>query len=196
MAVCTQHAMSHGLSARVTKAITLSPSSFRKRYRSFYETTSSLASPAPSSTLPKRIRYQGIFELVKDTKTEVEELKIEGTELGSKESEGEEAVPKRQQQRASSVEVTIVKRPLGLGYGEARLRVIELAGEIAPSTFKVASPTTTPAATIAVDEDEFLESYLIGRGQLEGRFTLSVSSLRAWNELRSKELLLFVPCDD
>ncbi|GKC23887.1 hypothetical protein Tco_1026037 [Tanacetum coccineum] len=38
MAVRTQPAMSLGLSARVTEAMTLSPSSFRKRYRSSYKT--------------------------------------------------------------------------------------------------------------------------------------------------------------
>ncbi|GKG60163.1 hypothetical protein Tco_0609827, partial [Tanacetum coccineum] len=54
--------MSPGLSARVIKAITLSPSSFRKR-------------------------YQGTSELVEDTETEVEELEAEGTDSEKEESE-------------------------------------------------------------------------------------------------------------
>nr|GEX21710.1 hypothetical protein [Tanacetum cinerariifolium] len=48
MVLHTQLAMSPGLSARVTKAMTLSPLSFYKRYRSSYETPS----PSSSLTLP------------------------------------------------------------------------------------------------------------------------------------------------
>nr|GEY09520.1 hypothetical protein [Tanacetum cinerariifolium] len=55
MAVRTQHTLSPGFSARLTEAMTLSLSSFRKRYRSSYETHTS---SAPSPTLPIRKRYR------------------------------------------------------------------------------------------------------------------------------------------
>ncbi|GKB27996.1 hypothetical protein Tco_0867397 [Tanacetum coccineum] len=45
MAVRTQLAMSPGYSARLTEAIGMSPSSFRKRYRPSYETSSSSSPP-------------------------------------------------------------------------------------------------------------------------------------------------------
>nr|GEY52671.1 hypothetical protein [Tanacetum cinerariifolium] len=45
MAMGTQLTLSPGMSARITKATALSPSSIRKRYRSSYET------PSPSSSL-------------------------------------------------------------------------------------------------------------------------------------------------
>ncbi|GKB00321.1 hypothetical protein Tco_0828314, partial [Tanacetum coccineum] len=66
--------------SRVTETMTLSPSSFRKRYRSSYKTPSS-SSLASSLTLPVRKRYWGTSELVEDTKIEVEESGTEGTDL-------------------------------------------------------------------------------------------------------------------
>nr|GEY52754.1 hypothetical protein [Tanacetum cinerariifolium] len=106
MVVHTQPAMSPGLSARVTKLMTLSLSSFRKRYKSSYETPSS--SLASSLTLPVRKRYRGTSELVEDIETE-----------------------------AASVEVTTTDMPLWLGYEAAKRHALELAKEIAPSTFQV-----------------------------------------------------------
>ncbi|GKB56328.1 hypothetical protein Tco_0912514 [Tanacetum coccineum] len=107
--VHTQPAMSPGLLARVIEAMTLSPLSFRKRYRSSYET------PSPSSclTLPIRKRYRGTSELVEDTRYEssYSNTEREGSEDESPsskdegpglEDEGpsleEEAAPKGQQQ--------------------------------------------------------------------------------------------------
>ncbi|GKB52767.1 hypothetical protein Tco_0903520, partial [Tanacetum coccineum] len=120
----TQLAMPPGLSARVTNAMTLSPSSFQR-----------------------------------------EELKDEGPN-----SEGEEAAPEGQQHQAASIEVTTIDRPLGIRYGVARRRALELAKEVADETPTPRIPArttwidpqdalqvTTPAATIIVDEDEFLE---------------------------------------
>nr|GEV41645.1 hypothetical protein [Tanacetum cinerariifolium] len=52
MAVRTQPTLSPGMSARIAKAAALSPSLFRKRYKSSYETPS----PPSSSTLPIRKR--------------------------------------------------------------------------------------------------------------------------------------------
>ncbi|GJR46999.1 hypothetical protein Tco_1315102 [Tanacetum coccineum] len=196
VAVHTQPAMSPGLSARVTEAMTLSPLSFHKRYKSSYETPSS-SSLASSLTLPVRKRYRGTSELVEDTETEVEESEAEGTD--SKRGDSKDKGPDSERERERTlVKVTTADRPLGLGYGAARRRALDLAEEIAPSTFKtgqsfrsvpdqqvgdktptpmihvrttwinpkdasltipslVASPVTTPAATIVVDEDEFLE---------------------------------------
>ncbi|GJZ54218.1 hypothetical protein Tco_0609103 [Tanacetum coccineum] len=239
MAVRTQPTLSLGFSTRLTEAMALSPSSFCKRYRSSYETSSSSASPAPSLILPIRKRYWGTFEPILGTKTEDDKSEAKGADSGSEESEdagpdseGEDAAPKGQQQQAAPVEVITAYRPLGLGYVAAKHRALEIAEEIAPSTFEigqssrstpdqqvvdetltpriparstwinaedgticldieidplsrapfqtptspelssgflpvspasltvpspVASPTTTPIATIAVDEDEFLE---------------------------------------
>nr|GEW81831.1 hypothetical protein [Tanacetum cinerariifolium] len=151
-------------------------------------------------------------------------------------SEGEEVAPEGQQRQATLVKVTTADRSLRLGYEATRHHALELAEEIAPSTFEIgqssrsvpdqqvaneiptpriparttwidpqdASPVTTPTATIAIDEDEFLErvivgipqSCLIGRGRLERKFTLSVSGMEAWNKLRSRPLSLLVPYGD
>ncbi|GJS50246.1 hypothetical protein Tco_0600367 [Tanacetum coccineum] len=160
MAVRTQPTLSPGFSAKLIEAMALSPLSFCKRYRSFYETPSSSASPAPSLTLPIPKRYRGTSEPMLDIETEDDKSKAEGAGSGT------------------PVEVTIADRPLGLGYSAARRHSLEIAEEITPSTFEIAeeitpgwssglasltvpSPVallkTTPAATIVVDEDEFLE---------------------------------------
>ncbi|GJY09737.1 hypothetical protein Tco_0377922, partial [Tanacetum coccineum] len=168
MAVRTQSTLSPGMSARIEEAAALSPSSFRKRYRSFYETPS----PSSSLTLPIRKRYQGTSELVEDTEDESLDSVL--------------------------AEDTAMDDPLGLGYGALKRRELVVGeGEmpnpkdgrvytniptyvppaapiqtppspewssgsfpVSPSSpvvpTLVASPVTTPAATIAVDEDEFL----------------------------------------
>nr|GFA62711.1 hypothetical protein [Tanacetum cinerariifolium] len=54
MAVRTQPTLSPSMSARIMEAVALPSSSFRKRYRSSYETPS----PSSSPTLPIRKRYQ------------------------------------------------------------------------------------------------------------------------------------------
>ncbi|GKE84832.1 hypothetical protein Tco_1558574 [Tanacetum coccineum] len=196
MAVRTQPAISPGLPARVTEAMTLSHSSFRKRYKSSYETPSS-SLLASSSTLLIRKRYWGTSELVEDSEIEVEESDVEGTDSEREESEdkgpeseGEEDAPKGQQQQESPVEDTTADEPLSLGYGVARLHALKLAEDPAPNIefdppsrvpvqtpaspewssgslpvslasltipLPIASPATTPAATIAIDEDKFLE---------------------------------------
>ncbi|GKG04216.1 hypothetical protein Tco_0314603, partial [Tanacetum coccineum] len=68
MVVRTQPTLSPGMSARIAETAVLSPSSFRKRYRSSYETSSS------SLTLLRRKRYRGISELILDTNSEGDEL--------------------------------------------------------------------------------------------------------------------------
>ncbi|GKB99885.1 hypothetical protein Tco_0986022 [Tanacetum coccineum] len=70
MTVRALPAMSPSHLARVTKAMALLDSAFRKRYRSSYETPSSSSSPA----LPVRKRYRGTSELILDTDSEGDEL--------------------------------------------------------------------------------------------------------------------------
>ncbi|GKF50586.1 hypothetical protein Tco_0147053, partial [Tanacetum coccineum] len=60
---------------RIAEAAALSPSSFRKRYRSSDETSSS----SSSLTLPVRKRYRGTSELILDTDSEGDELGEEDT---------------------------------------------------------------------------------------------------------------------
>ncbi|GKA44184.1 hypothetical protein Tco_0736908 [Tanacetum coccineum] len=143
MVMHTQPILSLGISARVTEAASLSPSSFRKRYRSFYETPSSSPSPASSLTLPIRKRYQGTYEPILDTETEDDESEAEGIGLGSEEledegpgSEGKEAASEQQQQ-AVPVEDTTTDEPLGLGYRAARCHALELVEDPMPSMFEV-----------------------------------------------------------
>ncbi|GJS99309.1 hypothetical protein Tco_0820479 [Tanacetum coccineum] len=73
MAVRTQPAMSTGISARVIEAMTLSPLSFCKRYRSSYD----MPSPASCPTFPIRKRYRGTSNLVDDTRDESLDLDTE-----------------------------------------------------------------------------------------------------------------------
>ncbi|GJW13614.1 hypothetical protein Tco_0017747 [Tanacetum coccineum] len=65
-----QPAMSPGHSARVAEAMALLDSTFRKRYRSSYETPS----PSSSLTLLVRKRYRGTSELILDNDSEWDEL--------------------------------------------------------------------------------------------------------------------------
>ncbi|GJY54073.1 hypothetical protein Tco_0445737 [Tanacetum coccineum] len=123
--------LSPGFSVRLKEAMNLSPLSFRKRYRSSYETPSLSSSPAPSSTLPIRNRYQGTSEPILVTKTEDDESQAEGASSGSEESEdegpdseGDDVAPEGQQQQAAPFEVTTADRPLWLGYGAARRRAL------------------------------------------------------------------------
>ncbi|GKG29513.1 hypothetical protein Tco_0416878, partial [Tanacetum coccineum] len=67
--------------ARITEAASLSPSSFRKRYRSSYETPS----PSSSPTLPIQKRYWGTFELILDIETEDESSDLDAEGEGSDE---------------------------------------------------------------------------------------------------------------
>ncbi|GJS35477.1 hypothetical protein Tco_0533859 [Tanacetum coccineum] len=74
MDVRTQPTLSPGMSARIGEADTLSPSSFCKRYRSSYDTSSS------SPTLSGRKRYRGTSELILNTDSQGDELGEEDTE--------------------------------------------------------------------------------------------------------------------
>ncbi|GJU53313.1 hypothetical protein Tco_1227027 [Tanacetum coccineum] len=198
MVMRTQPTLWPGISARVTEVMALSPSSFRKRYRSSYETSSSSASPTSSLTLPIQKRYRGTFEPILDTKTEGDESEAEGIGSKSEESEdegpgseGEEATPEGQSvldQNVADEMPRLPTRPTWVNLEDGTVYIdikfdappvhalvqtpaspkfssgslpVSPASLIIPSP--VASLLTTPAATIAVEEDEFIEV----RAQLE-----------------------------
>ncbi|GJS68112.1 hypothetical protein Tco_0682677 [Tanacetum coccineum] len=75
MTVHAQPVMSPSHSARVAKAMALTDSALRKRYRSSYETSLS-SSPA----LPVRKRYRGTSELILDTNSKEDEIGEEDTD--------------------------------------------------------------------------------------------------------------------
>ncbi|GJW15240.1 hypothetical protein Tco_0019373, partial [Tanacetum coccineum] len=130
MVVRTQPTLSPGMSARIVETAALSPSSFRKRYRSSYETSSS-----SSLTLPGRKRYRGTPELILDTDSEGDELGEEDTkedeEDESDESQGLEdagfGLEEEEADQAVLVVETALSKSLRLGYGA--LRRHELAVE-------------------------------------------------------------------
>ncbi|GKF61545.1 hypothetical protein Tco_0181599, partial [Tanacetum coccineum] len=88
MTVRAQPIMSPGHSARVTEAMALSDSAFRKRYRSSYETPSPSPSPSPSLTLPVRKRYRGTSELILGIDSKEDEIGGEDID----EDEGDESL--------------------------------------------------------------------------------------------------------
>ncbi|GKA04719.1 hypothetical protein Tco_0683839 [Tanacetum coccineum] len=178
MAVRTQPTLSPGFLARLTEAMTLSLSSFRKRYRSSYETPSSSSSPAPSPTLLIRKRHLGLgYEAARRRALElVEEIAPSTFEVG----QGSRSVPDQQvadetptsrilvcttwidpEDDTVYLDIEIdprscapVQTPSSPKWSSGSLP-ISPAFLIVPSP--IASPVTTPAATIAVDEDEFLD---------------------------------------
>ncbi|GJV73414.1 hypothetical protein Tco_1493409 [Tanacetum coccineum] len=80
-----------------------------------------------------------------------EELEDEGPD-----SEGYEAAPEGQQQQVTPVEVTTADRPLGLGYGAARRRALEIAEEITPSTFEIRHSSRACALAIITIRGEYM----------------------------------------
>ncbi|GKB44105.1 hypothetical protein Tco_0889047 [Tanacetum coccineum] len=158
MAMRTQPTMSPGLSARVTEAMTLSPLSFRKRYRSFYETPS----PSSSPYLLIRKRYPGTLKLVEDTEDESSnsDTKGEGSEdegPGSEdegpgsEEEKEKAAPEGQQQAVPVVD-TAADEPLGLGYRVLRCRELALGEGSMPSKFEIGQSSRSVLEKQRVEE--------------------------------------------
>ncbi|GJR69374.1 hypothetical protein Tco_0015439 [Tanacetum coccineum] len=128
--------------SQIAEAVVLSPSSFHKRYRSSYETSS--LSP---SALPSRKRYQGILELVEDTEDESPDsnTKREGSEDEDHDSEDEghglkeeeeEATPEGQQQTALAKDTTM-DEPLRLGYKALRCHELVVREGEMPKTFEV-----------------------------------------------------------
>ncbi|GKC27902.1 hypothetical protein Tco_1035196, partial [Tanacetum coccineum] len=87
MAVRVPSAMSPGLSASMPEVATLSEFAFRKRFRSFHESSPSL-SPLD---LPSRKRYQGTSELVEDSEEDDDEEDEEIEESLDSDSVSEDA---------------------------------------------------------------------------------------------------------
>ncbi|GJU64071.1 hypothetical protein Tco_1245906 [Tanacetum coccineum] len=147
MAMRTQPTLSPSMLARIAEVAALSPSSFRKRYRSSYETPSSSLSP----TLPVRKRYRGTYELILDNDSEGDELGEEDIEEDEEDEndegwgfkdegtgmEKEEDAAPEGQQYAVTVVNTAASEPLGRGYEAARYHALELTKEITPSTYEV-----------------------------------------------------------
>ncbi|GJT09469.1 hypothetical protein Tco_0856511 [Tanacetum coccineum] len=144
---------------RVSFHPALSPSSFRKRYRSSYETPS----PSSSSTLPIRKRYQGTSEILKDTKDKSSDsyTKIDGSEdqghgleddgPGLEEDEEKKSAPEGQQQVVLVVD-TSTDEPLGLGYEALRRRELALGEGSVPSTSEIRQSSRSMSKQRRVEE--------------------------------------------
>ncbi|GJX30041.1 hypothetical protein Tco_0238120 [Tanacetum coccineum] len=184
---------------------TPSPSSpltlpIRKRYRGTSELILDIETKDESSDSDAEREGHGLEDEVHGLDDEGHGLEDEGPG-----SEEEEAAPEGQQQAVSVVD-TAVSKPLGLGYGALRRRELAL-GEgstppspewssgsllVSPSSpvvlSRIASLVITPAATISVNEDQFLERYRfrsLEREQKRATMTFSaiwrpVLALEAW----------------
>nr|GEZ46220.1 hypothetical protein [Tanacetum cinerariifolium] len=206
MAVRTQLTLSPGMSARIAEAAALSPSSFSKRYRSSYK----IPSPSSSLTLPIQKRYRGTLEPVEDTNDESSDSDAERDSsevvpvLDTAMSEplglgyealrrhelalGEGSVPSTfeilRMEKFTPTYVppaTHVETPPSPEWSSGSLPVSP-SSLVVPS--HIASPVTTLAATISVDEDQFLEGY--GRDLRE----LYTRSREARDELFSQRYML------
>ncbi|GKD56508.1 hypothetical protein Tco_1289895, partial [Tanacetum coccineum] len=138
MAVRTQPTLSSGMSARIAKGPALSPSSFRKKYRSSYET------PSPSSTLPVPKRYKGTSELILDTKIEDESLDSDAEREGL-EDEGhgleDEGHGLEDKGHGLEYEGPAADKPLRLAYEALICCGLAIGEGSVPSTFETpASP--------------------------------------------------------
>nr|GEW44059.1 hypothetical protein [Tanacetum cinerariifolium] len=143
MAVRVPSAMSPGLSVSIADVAAMSDSAFRKRFRSFYD-----SSPFPNFPVWKRYREyedpvmgdegltagdEGLGIRVEILGLDEEGDSVESDRFGLAE---EEAVLEGQQ-RAVLVVGTAVSEPLGLGYGALRCRELALEGDHVYSTFEV-----------------------------------------------------------
>ncbi|GJR07597.1 hypothetical protein Tco_0790249 [Tanacetum coccineum] len=153
MTVCAQPAMSPGLLARVIEAMALSDLAFRKRYRSSYKTPS----PSPSSTLLARKRYRVTSELIEDTRGE----SSDPDSMRGRDQRMRVLIQKRKRRRLylrSTEEITPSIYEVGQS---SRLvpdqQVADETPRIPERTTWIDHEDTSPAATISVDEDPFLE---------------------------------------
>ncbi|GKB68231.1 hypothetical protein Tco_0929643 [Tanacetum coccineum] len=83
IAVCVPPTMSPSLSASITEVAAMSDSTFRKRFRSSYESSASSSSP----DLPSRKLSRGTSELVEDEEEEDEDEELEESSNSDSESE-------------------------------------------------------------------------------------------------------------
>nr|GEV32682.1 putative ribonuclease H-like domain-containing protein [Tanacetum cinerariifolium] len=213
MAVRTQPTLLCGISARVTEAMTLSPSLFRKRYRSSYETPSSSASPASSSTLPLRIRYRRTSESILDIETEGVRGQAADEPLGLgyraarhrvlELAKGYPFVPHGRTQwtvqftRVFECVMPPVRTPVQT---RASPEWSSCSLPVSPTSLIVPSPVASPAPAIALDAlpptlfgGETSSSCMLDQERSKRRFTPNNLALRAWNRGMSRLLLLLVP---
>nr|GEY12748.1 hypothetical protein [Tanacetum cinerariifolium] len=179
MVVRTQPTLSSGMSARIAEATALSPSSFHKRYRSSYVTSSSSSPPALPIRKREGSKGEGYSSEDEGPGSEDEGHGLANECLGINEEEDEAAL--EGQQQAILVVDTATDEPQGLGYRALRHCELVLGEGSMPCTFKtppspewssgslpvspsspvvpspIASPVTTPKVTISVDEDLFLK---------------------------------------
>ncbi|GKA17805.1 hypothetical protein Tco_0697642 [Tanacetum coccineum] len=147
MAMRTQPTLSLGFSARVTEAMTLSPLSFRKRYKSSYETPYSSASPASSDP-----SFMKEVVPIEDTIAD-EPLDLGyGAAICHALELAEGPVPDIE---FNAPPVRAPVQTLASPEWSSSSLPVSPASLTVPSP--VASLVTTPAATIVVDEEEFLE---------------------------------------
>ncbi|GJS79783.1 hypothetical protein Tco_0729664 [Tanacetum coccineum] len=183
MAVRTQLTLSPSMSVRIAETTALSPSSFRKRYRFSCETPS----PSSSPTFPLRKRYRSTSELVRVTQRmkrvwiQISEGEGFFIRRGSLVQRGKERILSDQLVADETPTLRIPARTTWIDPEDGtvyldikvdprscapvqtppspdwspRSLLVSPSSPVVPTT--VASPVTTPAATIAVDEDEFLE---------------------------------------
>nr|GEY57624.1 hypothetical protein [Tanacetum cinerariifolium] len=157
MAVRVSHAMSPGLSAGIADVAAMSDSTFRKRFRSSYDSS-------PSPTLPVRKTYRGTSELILGTNSEDNEEVEESSDSDSESKGAKDEGPTTEdedptagddglavgsrapvggggctwvQHQAAPVVGTAVSVPLGIGYGALRCRELVLEGDHVYSTFEV-----------------------------------------------------------
>nr|GEY06073.1 hypothetical protein [Tanacetum cinerariifolium] len=141
MAMRVSPAMSPGLSGSIVEVTPMSDLTFRKRFKSSYDSS-------PSLIFPVRKRSRGTSELILDTDSEEDEEVDESSDSDSESEDtedegptardegGDEAIPRGQQQAAPVME-TVVGEPLRLGYEALRRREIASRESKMPSVFKV-----------------------------------------------------------
>nr|GEV26272.1 reverse transcriptase domain-containing protein [Tanacetum cinerariifolium] len=155
MAVRTKPTLSSGMSARIVKAVALSPSSFRKRYRSSYET------PSPSSSLTLPIR-RGIREEEAAPEGQQQAFLVVDTTANKPSGLGYGALKRHPMDSTSYTDILIDVPPVRVHVQTPPLPKWSFGSLLVSPSFlagptPVASLMTTPATIIAVDRDEFLE---------------------------------------
>nr|GEU78620.1 hypothetical protein [Tanacetum cinerariifolium] len=144
MAMHVPPVMSFGLSAGIAEVAAMSNSSFCKRFRSSYDSSS-------SSTFLVRKRYRGTSELILSTDSEENEEVVKSLDSDSESKDVEDEGPtiededsaKSDEGLAAGVEGlvvdderTAVSDPLGLGYRALRHRELALEEDHVYSTFE------------------------------------------------------------
>nr|GEZ08578.1 hypothetical protein [Tanacetum cinerariifolium] len=117
MAVCVSPVMSHGLSVSIAEVAAMSDLTFRKRFRSFYDSS-------PSPTFQVRKRYRGMYGLILDTDSEEDDL---GDEDDEEEVEKSSDSDNKSEDAEDAGPVTEDEEPTVIALGEGRM----------PSVFEV-----------------------------------------------------------